>query len=254
MQSSRIYLDHAASTPLAPAAQEAMKSALGAFANPSSAHEEGRRAKDLLEDARGRCARVLGCRPREVLFTASGTLASQLALRGAALARRATHGPVVLTAIEHPSVQAAATALERDGFNVVRVPPTSDGTVAADAFLAAVGDDAAVAAMMLASHETGVLLPVAEVGAALRARGVPFVCDACLGPGRVPCTQAALPADLIIHSAHKWGGPAASASSKFDAARESRPSSKAAYRRRVSIQAHRTSSGSSGRPPRSKPR
>lgn len=207
MATSRIYLDHLASSPLLPQAREAMESALGAFGNPTSQHEEGRAAKDLLEQARGRVARRLGCRPRDVMFTANGTLASQLALRGVAHARKTVSSRIVLTAVEHPAVDEAATDLGKQGFEIVRVSPSSDGRVEADAFLAAVGEGAALAAMMLANHETGILLPAHEVGQALRARGVPFLCDACLGPGRIDCTGEGLAADVIVHSAHKWGGP-----------------------------------------------
>ena len=207
MPSPRIYLDHAAATPLHPAALEAMQSALAAFANPASQHEEGRRAKDLLEAARGRFAHVLRCRPREVVFTANGTLASQLALHGLAEARKSVSRRVVVTGIEHPAVADAATALGRRGFDVVRVAPARDGTVSADAFVDAVGEDAACAAMILVNHETGVRLPVGEVANRLRARGVPLLSDACLGPGRVPSTVEHLGADLIVLSAHKWGGP-----------------------------------------------
>ncbi len=207
MPSQRTYLDHAASAPLNPDAREAMNSALDAFGNPSSQHEEGRRAKDLLEAARGRVAAGLGSRPREIVFTANGTFASQLALRGVANARKTVSRRVVLTAIEHPAVGDAADALANEGFDVVRVKPTAAGTIEAPVFLDAVGEDAACAAMMLVNHETGMRLPVAQVAASLRARRIPLVCDACLGPGRVPSTDAAVPADVVIHSAHKWGGP-----------------------------------------------
>ncbi|MHC5009540.1 MAG: cysteine desulfurase family protein, partial [Planctomycetota bacterium] len=203
----RVYLDHAASTPLMPAAREGMAAAVDVLGNPSSAHAEGRAAKALLEDARTRAAQALACRPREIVFTASGTAASQLAMRGAATARRDASRRVVLTAIEHPAVSEAADVLANDGFEVVRVAPTEDGGVAPEAFLDTVGTDTAVAAMMLANHETGALLPVREVGEELRRRGIPLLCDACLGPGRLPCRPEDLQADLVALSGHKFGGP-----------------------------------------------
>ena len=207
MGTDRILLDHAASAPLEPLAREALLAALAIPGNPSSAHAEGRLAKAVLEDARGRVAAVLGCRAREIVFTSSGTLAAQLGLRGVAYARRQVSTRVVISGVEHPCIHEAADDLARDGFDVVRVAPATDGHVDADSFLEAVGDGAAVAALMLANHETGVVNDVAKVGSALRERSIPFLCDACLGPGRVPVTVDAVCADLIALSGHKLGGP-----------------------------------------------
>ncbi len=207
MGHDRIFLDHAASTPLAGCARDAVVAALETPGNPSSAHAEGRLAKGLLEDARGRVADVLGCRPREIVFTGSGTAAAQLGLRGAARARRAASSRIVISGVEHPCVHEAADDLVHEGFEVVRVAPATDGHVDADSFLDAVGDDAAIAALVLANHETGVVNPVSTVAAALRAQGIPLLCDACLGPGRLPVGIADVGADLVVFSGHKAGGP-----------------------------------------------
>lgn len=204
---ARVYLDHLASAPLAPEAREAILATLPTPGHPSSPHAEGRQIRDRLEEARSQVAVAWGCRPREVLFTASGTVASQLALLGAARARRDASQRVVLSGIEHPAIDEAADALGREGFDCIRVPPLSSGRVDAERFLAATEGGAAVAAMLLANHETGVCQPVATTAASLRARGVPFVVDACLGPGRVPCNRSHLEADFVALSAHKFGGP-----------------------------------------------
>lgn len=203
----RIYLDHVASSPLLPRAREAMVRATLQSGNPASPHAEGRAAKDLLEEARTRIARTWGARPREIVFTASGTVACQLALLGAAKARRETSRRVVVSGIEHAAVSDATPLLETMGFEVVVVPPDAEGRIPAGSFLEAVGDDAAVAALMLANHETGALQPVAEVAGELEGRGIPLVCDACLGPGRRDVGQDQLGADLVALSAHKFGGP-----------------------------------------------
>src|SRR5262245_51535231 len=143
MPSARVYLDHAASAPLAPEAEAAMLAALRTFqGNPSSPHAEGRAAKDALEDARSRVAAALGCRPREVLFTAGATEAANLAVAGAARARAAASRRVVVSAVEHPCVLEPARALAAEGFEAVRVPVDAEGRVDPYAFVAAAGDAA----------------------------------------------------------------------------------------------------------------
>ena len=210
MQQKRVYLDHAAAAPLRAEAREEMTQLLGRMlANPASPHLEGRLAKDLLEAARGRAAAARGCRPREVIFTSGGTEACAIALRGAAY-KAAPFGRrrIVVSAVEHAAVLETAAALTREGFEVVQVPVDRRGLLSAADFLDAVGSDCAVAALMLANHEMGAVYPVAEVAAGLKERGTPLLCDAALGPGRVPSTPADLGAPLIALSAQKFGGPA----------------------------------------------
>ena len=203
----RVYLDHNASTPLDPAVRDEMGRATALFGNASSLHEEGRRAKDALEGARDRVSRVLGCRPREVVFTSGGTEAINLGLRGAAVARAGVARRVVVSAVEHAAVLDCAGGLESDGFEVVRVAPLPDGRIDAAEFDEACGPGAAVACLMLANHETGALMPVAAAVERLRARKVPLLCDAALGPGILDVRVDSLGVDLLALSAHKWNGP-----------------------------------------------
>jgi cysteine desulfurase len=208
MPHARTYLDAAAGQPPRPEALAAFTQALGTFTgNPSSPHAEGRAAKDALEAARTRVAASLGVRPREVVFTGSGTEASNLGVRGAALARMDVGRRVVVSAVEHPCVREAARGLAPLGFEVVTVGVDASGRVDPAAFLAACSPDTAVACLMLANHETGNVHPVAEVAAGLAPRRIPFLVDAALAPGRLPLDVGALGAPLVALSGHKLGGP-----------------------------------------------
>lgn len=204
----RLCFDANASTPLLPAAAEAVaRVGLEAWGNPSSAHEEGRRARAALDAARDRVAAGLACRAREIVFTSGATEALHLAVLGAARARAGVGRRIVVSAVEHPAVLDAADRLAEEGFEVVRVPPRPDGVVDPDVFVAAATPGTIVACLMAANHETGAVMPVPTVAAALRARGVVTVTDAALAPGLLDVGAEALGADLIAFSGHKIGGP-----------------------------------------------
>jgi cysteine desulfurase len=205
-----VYLDHNASTPLAPQVAAAL---CGAFSsatatNPSSVHAMGRAARARLDGARARVARVLGCEPREVVFTGSGTESDALAVKGSWLARpEPRRTGVVTSAVEHPAVLFAARQLKALGAEVTEVAPGPDGQVPAEALLRALGPDVALCSLMWANNETGVLQPVAEVARACRAAGILFHTDAVQAVGKVDVSLRQLDADLLSLSAHKFGGP-----------------------------------------------
>jgi cysteine desulfurase len=203
------YLDYAATTPPRAEVLEAMARVEGElWANPSSAHADGRRARAAVEWARGELARVWGGEPFEWVFTSGGTEANNLALRGAAAvgrARGARH--VVVSAVEHASVLDAARALAREGYEVAFVDPDPDGRVPAERMASALRPDTAVCSLMLGNNEVGALQPVREVAALCRARGVLVHCDAVAVAGRLPFRVGELGVDLLTVSAHKLYGP-----------------------------------------------
>jgi cysteine desulfurase len=203
----RIYFDHNATTPLDPRVRDEMLEAMaGEQGNPSSVHGFGRAARETVETARDRVAALVGARPAELVFTASGTEANNAVIRSCG--RRADwRGHLVISAFEHPSVLAAADEAEAEGMTVSRVPPDGDGSVAAEEMLAALREDTRLVCLMLANNELGTLQPVAEVAAGCRARDVPVLCDAVQAVGKIDVQVADLEVDYLTLGAHKFYGP-----------------------------------------------
>ena len=206
-----IYLDHHASTPLAAAAARAMDDArAAAWANPSSVHAAGRRARALLEDARRAIAEAVCADAADLVLTSGGTESVNLAVLG--LGARAQH--VISTDIEHPALGEAVARLEQAGARVTRlrvqggVAPSVDALAAAlTANSSAPAPQSTIVALQWVNHETGSLLPIADYAALCRARGVPLVVDASQALGKVRVDLRALGADAVAFAASKIGGP-----------------------------------------------
>ena len=206
----RIYCDYNATTPLDQGVREAMMTALDrAWANPSSIHQAGREARDLLDDARYRLAQRWHCRPSEVVFTSGGTESNNLAILGTARLRRDRGRHIVCSAVEHHAVLHAFEYLHRhEGFEWTRVGVDANGRVDPDAVSAALRPDTILVSVMAANNEVGTVQPVAEIGRRCRERGILFHTDAVQAMGKQPFrAMADFEADLVAVCAHKFHGP-----------------------------------------------
>ncbi|KAB2343111.1 cysteine desulfurase family protein [Actinomadura rudentiformis] len=200
------YFDAASTEPLHPAGRAALLTALETgWADPARLYGVARGTRMLLDQARGRVAKVLGVRPDEVSFTTSGTQAVHLGMLGALHARRRVGRHLIVSAVEHSSVLHAAGTHERDGGKVTTVPVDREGRVDVAAFAEALRPDTALVCLQSANHEVGTVQPVAEVAELCRAARVPLLVDAAQSVGRMDVPSGW---SLLTASAHKWGGPA----------------------------------------------
>jgi cysteine desulfurase len=205
-----VYLDHAATTPVRPEILTAMLPFLeNTWGNPSSAHRVGRGARAGLEQAKRETAQALGVQPNQVIFTSGGTEADNLAIVGAALAAKAAGRPmhVVTTAIEHKAALASAHAVARFEGRETILPVDGRGLIDMDALDRALADGPCLVSVMWVNNETGVVQPMAEIGARCRAAGVPLHTDAVQAFGKIPIDLEAVGAALCSVSGHKIGAP-----------------------------------------------
>jgi cysteine desulfurase len=203
-----LYLDHAATSPVRPEVLAAMHPYLtGVFGNPSSHHTVGEAAASALEDARSRVARVLGMRAGDVVFTAGGTEANNLAVKGIVLAVLASgRRHLVTTPIEHESILESAAYLERfHDVSVTRVPVDEAGRVAPEALSSALRDDTALVSLGHANNEIGTVQDAASLAQITKDAGIPLHLDAVQSAGWLPLTG--LGADAVSIAAHKLGAP-----------------------------------------------
>ena len=208
-----VYLDHAATTPMHPAAVEAMTAVFGTVGNASSLHTSGRAARRRIEESRELIAEKLGARPSEVIFTAGGTESDNLAVKGIYWARRDAEPRrrrIVTTEVEHHAVLDSVNWLvEHEGAQVTWLPTAADGSVSAAALREALQshDDVALVSVMWANNEVGTVMPIAELAAVAAEFGVPMHSDAVQAVGQLPVEFAASGLSAMSVTAHKFGGP-----------------------------------------------
>jgi cysteine desulfurase len=198
-----IYLDNNSTTPMLPAVWEAMQPALTeVHGNPASAHSFGRRARQLLEDAREQCAALLGAHPDEFIFTSGGTEANNLAIFGLA---GPAPGHLIVSPVEHPSVIEPVRRLEGLGHTLEFLSVRSEGAVDPLEVSQLLNQQTRLVAAMLANHETGAIQPIREVAEA--AGAVSVHCDAVQAVGKIPVNFHELGVTTMSLSAHKFHGP-----------------------------------------------
>lgn len=204
-----IYLDNAATTkPCGEAVSAAVYAMTENYGNPSSLHRAGLDAQLAVDKARKAIAASIGADSSEIYFTSGATESNNLALRGISAAYGRKRRKIVISSVEHASVDETASALEKNGFEIVRISPRDDGRFYADDFISACDENTCLVSMMLVNNETGYIMPVRETFMAVK-RSFPEIithCDCVQGYMKLPIKAASLGADLISLSAHKIHG------------------------------------------------
>lgn len=204
-----IYMDNHATTPMDPRVLEAMLPYFQeSFGNAASrSHEFGWTAEQGVDKGRAQVAALMNADPREIIFTSGATESDNLALKGVAEMYREKGNHIITSIIEHKAILDSAKRLEKWGFQVTYLPVDETGMVRAEAVAEAITDKTILCSIMLANNEIGTINPIAEIGAACRARGVLFHCDAVQGFGKIPFDVQAMNVDLASVTGHKIYGP-----------------------------------------------
>ena len=196
----RVYLNHLSGTPLAPEVRETMRPYFEEY-------HHGLAAREAIATARGQCAQLIGGTPEEILFTSSGTEANNLAVKGTTFAQRSRGNHIVLSNIEHPSINQSVAWLEENGFEATRVPVDAVGRVSPEAIAAAITDKTILIATHHASHDLGTLQDISAIGAIAAERGIPFLVDATASGGWLSVDVVAANISLLTLAPHRFGGP-----------------------------------------------
>ena len=205
----QVYADNAATTKISSVALQAMMPCFEAvYGNPSSLHSVGQEAKEVLEDARTRVAKCLGCEPREIYFTSGGSEADNQAIISAArLGARKGKKHIISTAFEHHAVLHTLNKLEKEGFEVTLLDVKCNHNITAQQVKEAIREDTCLVTVMYANNEIGSVLPIAEIGAVCKEAGVPFHTDAVQAVGHIAINVKEQNIDLLSLSGHKFHGP-----------------------------------------------
>lgn len=203
-----IYLDHNATTPIAPAAKlAAVRFLESEFGNPSSTHAKGRAAKAAVDEARAAVAELLGAATSEIIFTGSATESNNLALMGAAAMAPTERRHLIVSAVEHPAVMEPALALQRQGWQLSLAPVDRHGRLDVETLRSLLRPDTAIVSVMHANNELGTLQPIETIAPLVHAVGALLHVDAAQSIGKVPVDVNALGADLLTVAGHKMYAP-----------------------------------------------
>lgn len=209
MQTGRkVYLDYAATNPLAPGVLEAMLPFFGeAYGNPASLHQWGDMARQALDESRAKVASLIGGAPEELIFTGSGTESNNLAIKGLSLGQQAKGKHIIVSAIEHFSVLHSVRTLEKSGFQLTEVPVDKHGVVDPDEVKRSLRKDTILVSVMLANGEVGTIQSIKDIARVVKEAGILFHTDAVAAAGNIPVNVKELGVDALSLAANQFYGP-----------------------------------------------